>query len=77
MHSVMFVEFILRFDDESVVNNPPPPPFSEVHSVTFIEFMMIEDDEPFRYNAPPLELAVQFVMFVEWREREAFERMCA
>ena len=77
MQFVMFVEFRLRLADESVVNNPPPLPFSEVHSVIFIEFMMIEDDEPFRYNAPPLEFAVQFVKFVEWREREASERMCA
>ena len=72
----MFVEFILRFDDESVVNNAPP--LSDVHSVIFVKFkLIVEDDEPFRYNAPPLELAVQFVISDEWREREASERMCA
>ena len=48
----MFVEFILRSVDESVVNKEPPYP--ETQSVIFVEFKLtMEDDKPFRYNAPP------------------------
>ena len=72
---VMFVEFRLRLENESVVNNPPPPPFSEVHSVISIEFKLMSEEEAFRYNAPPFEFAVQFVMFVVRRERVRRERV--